>query len=111
MEKFVVLKNEPFNVGKVQKQRVVLKHSNNTPMKPKDVKQIVKSLRQKYINTKNKEPKILVRGYDALGAFCLKSYEQDIDDMFEDLEDYLRGRVKDDTRFREFTQIEISMFS
>ena len=111
MEKYSVLKNETFDVGTIKKQRVVIKQNNNKPMKPKDVKKLVQLLEKKYIDNKHKEPKILVRGMGIGGVFNLKSYDEPIDEMFEDVEDYLKGRVKSDTKYLDFTQIEISMFS
>jgi hypothetical protein len=111
MEKFTVLKNETFNVGTIQKQRVVIKQTNNKPMKQNEVKKLVKMLEQKYRDKKAKDPKILVRGIGIDGVFCLKQYDETVDNMFDDIEDYLRGRVKNTTKYTEFTQIEISMFS
>ena len=111
MEKFTILKNESFNVGPTQRQKIVIKHKKNTPMNPKEIKTLVRMLEKKYIDKKHKEPKIIVRAYDELGLFCLKSSTDSIDDMFEDFEDYLKGRVKDDTKYKQFTQIEINMSS
>lgn len=111
MEKFTILKNETFNVGGIQKQRIIIKDKQNKPMKPKEVKKIVQLLNKKYIDTKKKDPKILVRGMDTLGQMTLKGYDEPIDDMFEDVEDYLNGRVKANTKYLDFTQVEISMFS
>lgn len=110
--KFNVLKNESYKVGNIKKQRVIIKQEDNKYMNLKDVKDIVKKLEQKYKAThKDEEPKILVRGLDILGMFCLKTYDENVDDMFENMEDYLRGRAKDTTKFTEFSQIEISFFS
>ncbi len=111
MDKFSVLKNESFNVGSIQKQRVVIKQNNNKPMKPKEIKKLVQMLEKKYIDNKKKDPKILVRGMGIGGVFNLKSYDEPIDEMFEDVEDYLKGRVKSDTKYLDFTQVEISMYS
>ena len=54
MDKFSVLKNESFNVGSIQKQRVVIKQNNNKPMKPKEIKKLVQMLEKKYIDNKRK---------------------------------------------------------
>lgn len=108
---FKVLKNESYKVGDIKKQRVIVKHEDNSYMNLKDVKTIVQQLENKFKAKHKKEPKILVRGLDILGMFTLKSYEEDVEDMFENMEDYLRGRAKDTTKFKEFTQVEISFYS
>ncbi len=44
------------------------------------------------------------------GAFTLKSYMENYDDMYDDIEDYLNGRVKDTTKFKEFYSIKIVIY-
>jgi hypothetical protein len=111
MNNFVVLQNKKFNVGNVTKQKINIGMAKKKPLKQKDIKEIVKKLSEKFVKEKDQEPKILVRGMNQLGVWTLKAYEEGIDEMFEDEEDYLSGRVKDKSTFQEFDQIEISLFS
>ena len=46
-----------------------------------------------------------------LGVWTLKAYEDPIDDMFEDYDDYLAGRITDTGKFQSFYQVEISLYS
>jgi hypothetical protein len=56
-------------------------------------------------------PKILVRGLSELGVWTLKAYDDPIDEMFDDYDDYLAGRVTDTGKFQNFYQVEISLYS
>ena len=111
MEKFKVLKNETINVGPIQKQRINISQTNNKPISLKEVKKLVLMLQKIYKDKKKKDPKILVRGLDILGNITLKGYDDSVDDMFEDVEDYLKGRVQSSTKYSEFRQLEICLFS
>ena len=112
MEKFEVLKNEKYNVGKIQKQRInIVSKTKGKALKQKDIKEIVKKINAKYIRDKETEPKILVRGMSPLGVWTIKAYEDSIDEMWEDDEDYFSGRVRDAGTFQSFDQIEISLYS
>jgi hypothetical protein len=111
MDKFTVLKNEKFKVGNVNKQKINIGMKKKKPLKQKDIKEIVKKLSEKFLREKGQEPKILIRGMNTLGVFTIKSYAESIDDMFEDEEDYLSGRVKNSDKFQEFDQVEISLYS
>jgi hypothetical protein len=68
---------------------------------------MVKSLDNQYKKNKNLKPQYVVRGMNRLGVFTIKPSEKDIESMGEELEDYLAGRVVSDTKFQEFTQIQI----
>ena len=46
-----------------------------------------------------------------LGVWTIKAYEDSIDEMMEDDEDYFSGRVRDAGAFQQFDQIEISLYS
>ena len=112
MDKFEVLKNEKYNVGKIQKQRInIVSKTKGKALKQKDIKEIVKKINAKYIRDKEIEPKILVRGMSTIGVWTIKAYEDNIDEMWEDDEDYFSGRVRDAVAFQQFDQIEISLYS
>lgn len=108
---FKVLKNESYKVGNIQKQRVVIKQSDNEFLDLNDIKNIAKQLEAKYVTKHKKEPKMLIRGLGIAGTFTLKAYDEPIDEMFEDIDDYLHGRVKESTNFSEFAQVEISFYT
>jgi len=112
MDKFNVLKNEKFTVGKINKQRInIVSKKKGKPLKQKDIKEIVKQINDKYIRDKDRTPKILVRGMSEIGVWTIKAYEDTIDTMFEDEADYLDGRTRDGGQFQNFDQIEISLYS
>ena len=112
MDKFEVLNNQKYMVGKIQKQRInITSKTKGKTLKQKDIKEIVKKINAKYIRDKETEPKILVRGMSTLGVWTIKSYEDKIDEMWEDDEDYFSGRITDTGKFQRFDQIEISLYS
>ena len=112
MDKFNILKNEKYNVGNIQKQRInITTKTKGVPLKQKDIKKIIKLINEKYLRDKNKTPKILVRGMSEISVWTIKAYEDNIDDMFEGEEDYFSGRIADTGKFQQFDQIEISLYS
>lgn len=110
MEKFVVLKNEKIKVGNIKKQKINIAMKKKKPLKQKDIKEIVQQLSDKFKREKDEDAKILVRGMNELGVWTLKGYDESIDEMFEDEEEYLSGRVKDSGKFQHFQQIEICLY-
>jgi hypothetical protein len=111
MVSYVTLKNESKQVGGITKQRILLKQSNNTPLDIEKIKTLTGLISDKYEKEKKKEPKILVRGLGIQGVRTIKGYSESIEDMFDDIDDYLGGRVKEKTKFMEFTEIEITLYS
>ena len=112
MEKFNILGNQKYNVGNIQKQRInITTKTKGKPLNQADIKNIVKLINDKYLRDKKKEAKILVRGMSEIGVWTIKSYEDTIENMFDDEEDYFAGRVADTGKFQKFDQIEISFYS
>jgi hypothetical protein len=50
---------------------------------------------------------VLIRGLNGIGFTTLKGYNQDYDDY--DYEDYFNNKVKDDSNFSQFFQLEITI--
>jgi hypothetical protein len=112
MDKFNILNSEKYNVGNIQKQRInITTKTKGKPLKQSDIKKVFKLINERYIRDKDRVPKILVRGMSELGVWTIKSYEDNIDNMFDDEEDYFAGRVRDTGKFQSFDQIEISLYS
>ena len=112
MDKFEILKNEKINVGKIRKQRMnITTKVKGKPLKQKDIKKIVKLIHDKFVQEKDTEPKILVRGMSVLGVWTIKAYDDRIEDMWNDEDEYLNGRVTDTGKFQQFDQIEITLYS
>ena len=111
MEKINIISNTQYKVGNIQKQRVNIGARQGKTFKQADIKKLVQEINEKYINEKKKVPKILVRGLSELGVWTLKAYDDPIDEMFEDYDDYLAGRVTDTGKFQQFYQVEISLYS
>ena len=95
MDKFNIINNQKYKVGNIQKQRInITTKTKGKPLDQTDIKKIVKMINEKYIRDKNKEPKILVRGMSEIGVWTIKSYEDTIDQMFDDEEDYFADWLK-----------------
>ena len=55
MQEFNILKNEKYNVGKIQKQRInITTKTKGKPLDQADIKNIVKMINEKYIRDKKK---------------------------------------------------------
>ena len=112
MDRFEILKNEKINVGNIRKQRMnIATKVKGKPLKQKDIKKIVKLIHDKFVEEKETEPKILVRGMSMLGVWTIKSYDDRIEDMWDDEDEYLAGRVVDTGKFQQFDQMEITLYS
>ena len=111
MEIINIISNTQYKVGNIQKQRVNIGARKGKTFKQADIKKLVQEINEKYINEKKKTPKILVRGLTELGIWTLKAYDELIDEMFDDMDDYLAGRVTDTGKFQNFYQIEVSLYS
>ena len=60
MQEFNILKNEKYNVGKIQKQRInITTKTKGKPLNQADIKNIVKMINEKYIRDKKKKLKYL----------------------------------------------------
>jgi len=46
-----------------------------------------------------------------LGVWTIKKYEDTIENMWADEDDYLNGRITDTGKFQRFDQIEVSLYS
>ena len=112
MDKFNILNNQIYKVGNIQKQRInITTKTKGKPLEQADIKNIVKLINDKYLRDKKKEAKILVRGMSELGVWTIKKYEDTIEDMWGDEDDYLAGRITDTGKFQQFDQIEVSLYS
>ncbi len=111
MNTVTILKNETVTYSnKKTKQKIVIKNKNDKNLDMNDVKQIATLVAEKFKKNKGKDPKMLIRARGKLGIFCIKDFEETIDNMFENEEDYLNGRVKETTKYKEYNQIEILMY-
>ena len=63
------------------------------------------------ISAIKKKAKILVRGMSEIGVWTIKSYEDTIEDMWGNEDDYLAGRITNTDEFQRFDQMEISLYS
>ena len=46
-----------------------------------------------------------------IGVWTIKAYEDKIDEMWDDEQDYFSGRIADTGKFQQFDQVEISLYS
>ena len=69
MEKFNILKDEKYNVGNIQKQRInITTKTKGKPLDQADIKNIVKMINEKYIRDKKNKLKYLCVVYHAASA-------------------------------------------
>lgn len=106
MENLVTLLNSKKELNGLTTRTINFKKENDKIFHIKDIKNMVKSLDTQYKN-KKLTPQYVVRGINKLGVMTIKPSEKDIESMGEELEDYLAGRVVSNTKFQEFTQIQI----
>jgi hypothetical protein len=104
----------------VEMRQITYKKKENQMIHPKDIKLIAQGLADKFQKKYKRMPKILIRARNQQGNITIdninpkdyktiKGYKDEIDDMFEDYEDYLAGRVKSTTKFMEFNLVEFSL--
>lgn len=68
---------------------------------------------------KNKKIKVVIRGSTILGDrtletvdmehFTIKGYEELIEDMYDDEEQYAKGRAKDDTKYKDVHRLTFAI--
>ena len=103
------------------KQLITLKKKDNKILHPKDIKTMAKDLAEKFKKKYNRLPEMRVRVRNIQGNLTvdtmnpaqyitIKNLREEIDDMFESYEQYLAGRVKDDTKFMEFYAVQYELF-
>jgi len=74
---------------------------------PADAKKLVQDL-MKEAKKKYNNYKIMVRGLNAIRFFTLKGYD-DEDIKIDEVDDYLHGKVSDDSKFGKFFQLDITI--
>jgi hypothetical protein len=81
--------------------------SDKTPkISVKDIRKIVSDLETK-ANKQNNNIKIAIRGLNPEKYHTLKGFSTDL--RIVDFEDYLRGKVKDTSKFEFFSQVEVTI--
>ena len=77
------------------------------------IKKQIKNYATKLINRYHikSERDIYVRALGNLGFTTLKSLEDTIDNMYENEEEYFEDRVREDTKFTEFYQVQYVLFT
>lgn len=107
MNGYKILNNSKKTMGKVNKGIITYAKSDKSKIDLEDIKEIGKHIMDTIQNKYDKECKIVINGLGILGRTLLKGYEDDIDYMASNDDEYLNGRVREKTKFQEFTQIEI----
>jgi hypothetical protein len=98
---------------KLKKRSIQIGKTNNKKINLKNIKQLVQAISKKYeVSRKKKPSKTLVRGLNILGEFThsLLATDENIDDMFETIDDYLNGRVLTTTKFQDVYQVQIVFY-
>jgi len=96
----------------ITKKQIKITINNKDTNKPLKLKQI-KNYATKLINRYHikSEKGIYVRALGNLGFTTLKSLEDTIDNMYNYNEEYIGDRVKEDTKFTEFYEIQYVLFT
>jgi hypothetical protein len=112
MEGFKILDSASNDVNGITKKRFVIGKKNNTRMTFNEVKKVAQLINNKAKKKYKGEPKMIVRVLSDMGVRTLtfKGYDDDLDNLAENEEDYLKGRVRDPTQFNKMYQAEISYF-
>jgi hypothetical protein len=107
MNSYKILKSSKTKVGTLNKGIINYAKQNNSKIDLDDIKSIGKHIMETIENKYNKTCKLVINGLGILGRTTIKSYDDDINYIADNDDDYLDGRVKETTKFQEFTQIEI----
>jgi hypothetical protein len=107
MNSYKILKSSKSKVGKLNKGIISYAKQNNTKIDLDDIKSIGKYIMDTIESKYNKKCKLVINGLGVLGRTTIKSYEDDINYIANNDDEYLNGRVREKTKFQEFTQIEI----
>ncbi len=105
----------------LSKQLITLKMKNNEAINPSNIKKMAKDLADKFekkykrlpsmqIRVRNIQGNIHLDSLDPAKYITIKKLSKEIDDLCEDYEQYLDGRVKDDTKFMEFFAVQYELF-
>jgi hypothetical protein len=107
MNGYKLLQNNKTTRGKLTKGVISYAKENKSKIDLDDIKNIgihiMKTIKDKY----NKDCKLFINGLGVLGRTLIKGYEDDINYIASNDDEYLNGRIREKTKFQEFTQIEI----
>ena len=96
----------------ITKKQIKITINNKDTGKPLKLKQIknyaTKLIDRYHIKSEND---IYVRGLGNLGFTTLKSLQDNIDNMYNNDEEYFSDRVKEDTKFTEFYETQYVLFT
>ncbi len=105
MEKTLV---ENKKVGSATKTTYNFQKSNKTQMTQHEVQTLLTGM-ENILNKKGGHYKILIRGLGPRGQRTLKGYDTDLNDFYENEEDYYMGTVKDPQKFMKFYNLNITV--
>jgi len=91
-----------------KKIKITINNKDKTPIKLNQIKKYASKLIDRY-NIKN-DKNIYVRALSNLGFVTLKPLDENIDDMYDNEEEYFEDRVREDTKFTEFYEIQYVLF-
>ena len=90
-----------------QSQKTFQLHKNNhSEIKPDEIKAVCKSFLEKAPEgTRLRVRALGIDKFNTIGFATLKSLDKDLEVLDE--EDYLKGKVKDTSKFKKFSQLEL----
>lgn len=110
MNAFKIIEQEEKDINGITRKRLVIRKKNKTQMTFKDIKRVAKLIDEKAQAKYKKDPQMVIRGMSTLGIRTLKAKKDDVDGMAEEYDEYLNGRVQEDTKFNEFFQTEFLIY-
>ena len=112
MEGFRILDSSSTDINGIKKKRFVIAKKNRANMSFNEVKKVAQLINNKAKKKYKEEPKMIIRILSDLGVRTLtfKGYDDNLDNLAETEEDYLKGRVRDQSQFDKMYQAEISYF-
>jgi len=93
----------------VDTKRIKITINNKDPIKLKQIKKYASKLIDQY-NIKN-DKNTYIRVLGDLGFVTLKPLDENIDNMYENEEEYFEDRVREDTKFTECYQVQYVLFT
>ena len=89
--------------------KITISSKDKTPIKLKQIKKYASKLIDRYKITNDRNT--YIRALGNLGFVTLKPLDENIDNMYDNEEEYFEDRVREDTKFTEFYEVQYVLFT
>ncbi len=94
---FLGIKEQVYKITRKDKQMKIT---------PEDIRQLVKSIEGQAAK-KNETIRLMVRGLNGMRMFTLKGFDEELN--VHDFDEYFQGKVKDVSKFSDFSQLQVTI--